>query len=131
MTTDRTRIRLLVVEDDIAVQRVIKRVAAQAGYEVIQALDGETGWTIACEMKPDVILLDITLPELDGRDLLSRLKKSEATSHIPVVIYSGHDEQHERLLGLELGAEEYITKPIEPESVIHALNSVLRKSRGM
>jgi len=102
--------RILVAEDDAMLQKLVKRCLEQQGYVVTQA-------TTAAEMKselskatPDLIVLDVGLPDADGRDLLSKLKKDPQTRSIPVLVWSGRDAESDRRIALDLGAEDYVEK---------------------
>jgi len=105
------RRRILLADDDLAVQRVVKRVAEQCGHELIQVTEGAAVVTVAVLARPDVIVLDLEFPDADGRDVLARLKDDRRTANIPVVIWSGrpgHDSDSQ--ISLELGAEDYVEK---------------------
>jgi DNA-binding response OmpR family regulator len=103
--------QILVVEDDAGLQKLVKTALEGAGYKVHQAYDGQEGLQAALELIPDLILLDIMMPKLDGRDVLVRLKKESTTSAIPVVILSARTMELDRRVGLELGADDYMEKP--------------------
>jgi DNA-binding response OmpR family regulator len=122
--------RILVVDNDVDVQRWIKRAVEGAGYEVTQAVNGALGLDLAGKEKFDLILLDIGMPSMDGRDVLSRLKAHPNTAAVPVLILSGGTDVYDRRLVLELGAEDFLEKPISPNSLILAIRSHIRKARG-
>ena len=105
--------RILAVDDDEGLQRAVKRAAEVAGFELIQTADGHEALTLAAEQKFDLILLDINMPAMDGRDVLTRLKGNAKTSRIPVVVVSSRTGQLDRHLVLKLGAEDFIEKPID------------------
>ena len=122
--------RVLVVDDDVEVQRVVKRAAEGAGLDVVQAFDGAAGLLVATTERFDLILLDINMPRMDGRDVLKRLKENPATAAVPVLVYSGRDGQSDRLVGLELGAEDYVDKPIDAGSLVRKIGRLIeRKTR--
>jgi len=105
------RCRILLADDDPAVQRAVKRVAAEFGHDVFEAHTGLTVHSIALELKPDLLVLDIGFPDADGRDLLAQLKADERTRDIPVLVWSArHDPESERRIALSLGAEDYVEK---------------------
>ncbi|HEV3191007.1 MAG TPA: response regulator [Polyangiaceae bacterium] len=122
--------RILVIDDDVKVQSVVKRAAEAAGFEVAQAFDGLPGLALAALEKFALILLDINMPAMDGRDVLKRLKENPTTADIPVLVYSGRDSQSDRLVALELGAEDFIDKPFEPSALIRKIGYLIdRKAR--
>jgi CheY-like chemotaxis protein len=103
--------RILLADDNRAVQEVVKRVAQKRGHELIQALSGTVTLSMAIETQPDVIVLDMEFPDADGRDVLSRLKAEPRTAHIPVVVWSGRDGHgSDGRISLDLGAEDFIEK---------------------
>lgn len=102
--------RILFADDDPSVQRALKRLADQHGFELVQVLEGGDVYASALETQPDLIVLDIHFPDADGRDVLSRLKTDERTAQIPVLVWSGRDPQSDRRIALDLGAEDYVEK---------------------
>jgi DNA-binding response OmpR family regulator len=121
--------RILVVDDDVEVQRMVKRAAEAAGFVVVQAFDGTPGLVLAAMEKFDLILLDINMPVADGRDVLSSLKKNPVTADIPVLVCSGRGVQGDRMVALELGAEDYVEKPIEASLLMMKIGHVVRRTR--
>jgi DNA-binding response OmpR family regulator len=127
MTTSRSVIaRILTVDDDVEVQKVVKRAAEAAGLEVVQAFDGAAGLALALTEPFDLILLDINMPKMDGRDVLSKLRNNHATAAVPVLIYSGRAGQLDRLVGLELGADDYIDKPFESSLLVKKIERLIQ-----
>jgi DNA-binding response OmpR family regulator len=122
--------RILVVDDDDEVQRWIKRAVEGAGYEVTQAANGALALDLADKEKFDLILLDIGMPSMDGRDVLTRLKAHPNTAAVPVLVLSGSTDTYDRRVVLELGAEDLLEKPINPSSLILAIGSRIRRARG-
>jgi DNA-binding response OmpR family regulator len=116
---------LLVIEDDEALRALVQRAGTQAGLEVLSAVDGEEGLKLATERLPDIILLDIMLPNLDGRDVLKRLKENPVTKEIPVIILSARTGHVDRLVGLELGAHDYLTKPYSVQILLNRIDNIL------
>jgi len=119
--------RILVVDDDVEVQRLVKRAAEAAGFAVVQAFDGPLGLSLAKKEKLDLILLDINMPTMDGRDVLKRLKANPSTAGIPVLVYSGRDGQHDRRVALELGAEDFIDKPFAAGSLVKRIGRLVER----
>jgi DNA-binding response OmpR family regulator len=121
---------LLVVDDDESLQHMLERMAVKAGFEVSQAFDGETAVKVAAATRPDCILLDVTMPRLDGRDVLKRLKADPATASIPVIMFSARGEHSDRLVGLELGADDYVEKPFNMDMLLRKVEYRVWKHRG-
>jgi CheY-like chemotaxis protein len=103
--------RILLADDSSSIQKIVKRVAARYGHEVIEVLAGSAVLEQAAAMRPDVIVLDIEFPDADGRDVLSALKRDARTMNIPVVVWSGRKGHgSDSRISLELGAEDYVEK---------------------
>ena len=103
--------RILLADDDPTVQRTVKRVAMEFGHHVLQVHTGMAVLEAARDQSPDLIVLDISFPDADGRDLLAKLKADARTAHIPVLVWSArHDMESERRIALSLGAEDYVEK---------------------
>ncbi|HYP99387.1 MAG TPA: response regulator [Polyangiaceae bacterium] len=103
--------RILLADDDPAIHRMVQRVAADFGHQLIQVKKGVAVLAMALESKPDLIVLDIGFPDADGRDVLAQLKADPRTSTIPVLVWSGrHDLDSERRIAISLGAEDYVEK---------------------
>jgi len=110
-------IKVLIADDNAALQRIVRRLFEREGYVVAQLLDGAELLEQAVLTKPDVIVLDVGLPNADGRDLLSCLKRDPRTALIPVVVWSGQDAGSQRRIALDLGAEDFIEKGTAHELV--------------
>jgi two-component system KDP operon response regulator KdpE len=107
--------RILLADDDPAVHRMVQRVAAEFGHELIPVRKGVAVLAMALESKPDLIVLDIGFPDADGRDVLAQLKAEPRTAEIPVLVWSGrHDLDSERRIAISLGAEDYVEKTDAP-----------------
>jgi two-component system KDP operon response regulator KdpE len=124
------KILLLVVDDDHLLHRTIDRAASDAGVEVIHAMTGGEAVPLTVERKPDVILLDIGLPDIDGRDVLAQLKALPEAANIPIIMYSSHGEHEHRLSALQLGAENYVEKPFDPDLLMRRIQRAVEKNRG-
>ena len=118
--TDSGKYKVLVIDDDKTSQELMKKYLMKKGYEVVQSLNGAEGLKMAEEIFPDVITLDVIMPNMDGWEVLSKLKSNEKTKNIPVIMLSMVDEQD---LGYSLGATDYLTKPVEWD----ALSDILIK----
>ncbi len=119
--------RVLVVEDDYAIARVVRRYLEQEGYAVALAGDGVTGLRHALAEPPDLIVLDWMLPGLDGPEFLRRLRERSAA---PVIMLTARVEEADRVAGLELGADDYVTKPFSPRELVARVKAVLRRLNG-
>jgi DNA-binding response OmpR family regulator len=123
--------RILVIDDDTDVVQFVRLSLAREGYEVVTAQEGAAGLRLALETPPDLVLLDILMPDIDGLELLSRLRVNPATTNVPVVLLTARADAHDRVRGLELGADDYITKPFDIEELVARVGAVLRRSKAM
>jgi DNA-binding response OmpR family regulator len=121
--------RILIVDDDVEVQHVLKRAAAAAGYELVQAFNGSEGLALATKGKFDLIVLDIEMPALDGRDVLSRLRQNPSTATVPVLVYSGRNQVTDRRVIYELGADDHIDKPFSAALLMAKIRRMIEKAR--
>lgn len=117
---------ILAIDDDRVVQKVIRRALEPEGYQVRTADDGESGLAEAIANPPDVVLLDVEMPGLNGYQVCEKLAEREAFKHIPIVFLSSHSSLHERMLGYEMGADDYIVKPFQAEELQARLAVLLR-----
>ena len=99
----------------------------QAGFSVIEALDGASGLERAKKDHPDLIILDLMLPEMDGKDICRTLKSNLLTQSIPILILTAKTEEVDRVIGFELGADDYVTKPFSPRELILRVKAILRR----
>lgn len=109
------RSKILIVEDDPTTTNIVSYVLSQHNYQVIASLNAEDGLKMTLKEKPDLVILDIMLPGMDGFQLLSILKENEETNRIPVVLVSSLTAEKDILKGLEMGADDYILKPFSPQ----------------
>lgn len=122
--------RLLVVEDDPDISNMLKIYFASQGYDVDVALRGSQALEKTRQLMPHLIILDIMLPDIDGYEVCRKLRLSTRTSHIPVIFLTQRDERSDRLQGLELGADNYITKPFDIEELkLYVHNAIARSER--
>jgi DNA-binding response OmpR family regulator len=122
--TNRT---LLVADDDPEIRRIVAAAAGQRGMRVIEAEDGDRALRLIREELPDVIVLDIMMPKRDGRDVCKAIRAEPKTSEIPIILFTAKDAQSDRLVGLGLGADEYITKPFHIEILMRRVSNLLWK----
>ena len=121
------REHILVVEDDEDILELVEYNLAKNGYSVSRVMSGEDGLRAARHKAPDLILLDIMLPGLDGLEVCKLLRTDTHTQHIPIVMLTARGEESDIVSGLELGADDYITKPFSPKVMIAKLRAVLRR----
>ena len=117
--------RVLVVEDDEGIREMLKYNLSSAGFSVQEASDGASGLRTARTAKPDLILLDLMLPGMSGFDFARALRK---TSRVPIIMITAKDAEVDKIVGLELGADDYITKPFSVREVLARVNAVLRRA---
>jgi len=122
--------KILIVEDDRDIAGMVEYNLIEEGYETISAFNGEDGVRLAKKERPDLIILDIMLPIIDGFEVCKILKKEQITSDIPVIILSAKSQETDKVVGLELGADDYITKPFSPRELIARIRAILRRGRA-
>ncbi|WP_254897558.1 response regulator transcription factor [Kitasatospora sp. NA04385] len=121
--------RILVVDDDPTVAEVVAGYLTRAGHLVDRAEDGQRGLDLAERHRPDLLVLDLMLPGLDGLEVLRRLRARPDRSDLPVVLLTAKGDEADRVLGLELGADDYVTKPFSPRELVLRVQSILRRAR--
>jgi DNA-binding response OmpR family regulator len=120
--------RVLVVEDDAAIGRLLRHSLTEAGNTVAVAVDGTSGLTLAVQEQPDVVLLDLGLPDLDGRQVLRMLR---AVSRVPVIVITAQDDDRTIVEALDAGADDYLVKPFGSEQLAARIRAVLRRTVGL
>src|SRR5512136_3388253 len=115
---------ILVVDDEPKIVKLVQDYLERAGFGVRVAADGKTALSLARLEKPDLIILDLGLPGLDGLDVTRELRK---VSTIPIIMLTGRSEESDKLIGLELGADDYITKPFSPKELVARARAVFRR----
>ena len=125
------RDRILVVDDEPDVVDLVRYHLHRAGFDVLIALTGPSGLTAAAESRPDAIVLDIMLPQMTGIEVCKALRTNMQTSAIPILILTAKAEPSERIAGLELGIDDYITKPFSPRELVLRVQNVLRRLRSV
>lgn len=119
--------KVLLIEDDVQIQELVRVNLEKEGFKVITALDGEQGLVLARREKPDLIILDLTLPVLDGYDVCKILRAQNDTTAIPIIILSARDDVADKVIGLELGADDYMTKPFSHRELYARIKARLRE----
>lgn len=116
---------ILIVEDDPQIRDVVRIALSRAGYTVKEAADGQSGLDTALSEHPDLIVLDIGLPERDGLDVCREIRK---TSEVPILFLTAHSDEVDRIVGLELGADDYVSKPFSPRELVARIRAILKRS---
>jgi two-component system alkaline phosphatase synthesis response regulator PhoP len=118
---------ILVVDDEPRIVKLARDYLEQGGFRVVTAADGTTALAVARHERPDLIVLDLNLPGTDGLDVCRALRRE---SDVPIIMLTARVEETDRLIGLELGADDYITKPFSPRELVARVRAVLRRVRG-
>jgi len=122
--------KILIIEDDKDIVEMLDYNLKEEGYETISALNGEQGISLAGKERPDLIILDIMLPIMDGFEVCRTLKNDDRVAHIPIIILSAKSQETDKVVGLELGADDYITKPFSPRELIARTRAILRRRKA-
>ena len=117
--------QVLVVDDDLTVREVVVSYLRAAGHEVTEAGDGESALVEVAAQEPHLVVLDLMLPGIDGLEVCRRLRD---TSEVPVIMLTALGEEQDRVLGLEIGADDYVTKPFSPRELVLRVDSILRRA---
>jgi two-component system OmpR family response regulator len=116
--------RILIVDDESHIREVLRVALKKAGMDVIEARDGKEALARFAADRPDLIVLDVGMPEFDGLDVCREVRKS---SDVPILLLSARDEEIDRVLGLEIGGDDYVTKPFSPRELVARVNVILRR----
>lgn len=129
MTTGRSAPagRVLVVDDDDALREVVRYALDKAGFEVLEAADGEAARARFAQIQPDLVVLDVAMPKLDG---LSFCRELRTHSTVPILFLSARKDEVDRMLGLDLGGDDYVTKPFSTRELVSRVRALLRRSAG-
>lgn len=117
--------KILIVDDEKPFSDIIKFNLTKEGYDIVTAFDGREAVTIFEEEKPDLIILDLMLPELDGLEVAKEIRK---TSHVPIIMLSAKDSEFDKVIGLEIGADDYVTKPFSNRELLARVKAHLRRT---
>lgn len=118
---------ILVVDDEPMIVQQARDYLAHGGFRVITAADGKTAMAVARQARPDLVVLDLNLPQMDGLDVCRALRRE---SDVPIIMLTARVEETDRLIGLELGADDYIVKPFSPRELVVRVRVILRRVRG-
>lgn len=119
--------KILVVDDEQSIVTLLQFNLEQAGYSVVVALDGKEALEIAKKEKPDLMVLDLMLPELNGLEVCKELRQAKINT--PILMLTAKDDELDKIIGLELGADDYLTKPFSPREVVARVKAILRRSQ--
>lgn len=119
--------KILVVDDEKRIVEIVKAYLERDGYKVIIAYDGKSALELARKEHPDLVVLDLMLPEVSGWDVCRTLRKE---SDVPIIMLTARDDTTDKIVGLELGADDYVTKPFDPKELVSRVGAVLRRYEG-
>lgn len=119
---------IVIVEDEANIVELVKYNLDREGYRTVYANDGRKGLELIKQELPDLVILDLMLPELDGLSVCKQLRSDAQTKSIPIIILTAKSEEADRVLGLEMGADDYVTKPFSPRELVARVRAVLRRS---
>ena len=122
--------KILIIEDDRDIVEMLEYNLQEEGYQTVSALNGEKGIALAGKERPDLIILDIMLPVMDGFEVCRTLKNDDSVAHIPIIILSAKSQETDKVVGLELGADDYVTKPFSPRELAARVRAILRRLPG-
>jgi two-component system alkaline phosphatase synthesis response regulator PhoP len=122
--------RILVVDDDHEIVRLLRAYLEQAGYQVFSAYDGETALHCMRRERPDLVVLDLMLPDRDGWDVTRVVRGDPGLAATPILMLTARVEDHDKIVGLEMGADDYVSKPFNPREVMARIRAVLRRAHG-
>ena len=120
--------RILIADDDVNVHQSLNAYFKREGYQILSAYDGEEALSFVRKWRPDIVLLDIMMPRMDG---LTVCREARKDSNVPIIMLTAKGDEFDKLLGLELGADDYITKPFSPREVVARIKAVLRRIHEM
>ncbi len=118
---------ILVVDDEPQIVRLVRAYLEEAGFRVVIAHDGEQALTVARHEKPDLVVLDLLMPRMDGIEFTRRVRRER---ELPIIMLTARSEETDRIVGLELGADDYVTKPFSPRELVARVRAVLRRTQG-
>lgn len=121
---------VLVIDDEKDLIELVRYNLQKEGFDVAAAFDGESGLAAARQQKPDIVLIDLMLPGIDGLEVCRQLRSDPRTAPIPVIILTAKSSEPDRVVGLELGADDYVTKPFSPRELAARVKAVLRRTSG-
>lgn len=125
------RAKILIVEDDEDVKDLLEMTLRHAGYQTLAAKTGAAALRLAASERPDLILLDIMLPEMSGIEVCRKLRGGDGGGGVPIIVVSAKTEEVDKILALEIGADDYVTKPFSPRELVLRIDKLLRRKSGV
>lgn len=119
---------VMVIEDEIDISRLVKDYLEKEGYRVTLLADGAQGMAEVLKVKPDLLLLDLMLPGMDGLEICKKVRSRPEVSHLPILMLTAKGEETDKIIGLELGADDYLTKPFSPKELVARVKALLRRT---
>ncbi len=120
-------LRILIVDDEADIRQILAYNLQKEGYEVFEASTGEEGIRVTKEVRPDLIILDVMMPEMDGIEVCERLRKTPGFEHVLICFLTARNEDYSQIAGLDAGADDYVAKPVKPKVLISRINALLRR----
>jgi len=121
---------ILAIDDEKDLIELVRYNLEKEGFQVSDARDGESGLALAIQKNPDIVLVDLMLPGIDGLEVCRRLKSNTRTAAIPLIILTAKSSESDRVVGLELGADDYVVKPFSPRELVARIRALLRRTTG-
>jgi DNA-binding response OmpR family regulator len=125
-----TKQRVLVIDDDPAALRLTGYIFQRAGYEVHEAANGTEGLVKAEEVKPDLVILDVMMPDVSGLEVCQKLRDRSGTAELPIIMLSAKGQVDDKISGFQAGADDYVPKPVAPEELLVRARALLQRFRG-
>jgi two-component system, OmpR family, alkaline phosphatase synthesis response regulator PhoP len=122
---------ILIIDDEVDLVELVQYNLGKEGYAVLGAGDGESGVSLAVREKPDLVIVDLMLPGIDGLEVCRLLRQKPETAQIPILMLTAKSSETDRVIGLELGADDYVTKPFSPRELAARIKALLRRSSGI
>jgi two-component system alkaline phosphatase synthesis response regulator PhoP len=120
--------KILMIEDERDIRDLVVHYLTKDGYKVEIASDGVKGFSLAKAQKPDLVILDLMLPEMDGLEVCKKLRAEQKTATVPIIMLTAKGEEADKIVGLELGADDYLTKPFSPKELVARVKALLRRT---
>lgn len=122
---------ILVIDDETDLIELVRYNLEKEGYAILSAADGESGVALVAREKPDLVIVDLMLPGIDGLEVCRLLRQKSETAQIPILMLTAKSSETDRIIGLELGADDYVTKPFSPRELAARVKALLRRSSGI
>ncbi|MBI2940084.1 MAG: response regulator transcription factor [Chloroflexi bacterium] len=122
--------KILLVDDEVKIVRIVRAYLERDGFQVLTAADGRLALDLVRRERPDMVVLDLMLPEVSGWDVCRALRREPMTADVPIIMLTARDDVADRIVGLELGADDYVVKPFDPKELLARVHAVLRRAGG-